>query len=72
MPEKIHTLAPMLSALHIKQTVSFDECSGLFAELREKTGATVPVGELSGNQWCALVNLAIARYQDRTAEGATK
>ena len=55
-------LAPMLDALRIKQAVSHDECAALFKELREKTGATPPAFELSGNQWCALVNLAVARY----------
>ena len=55
-------LAPMLDALRIKQTVSHDECLALFKELREKTDASVPSFELSGNQWCALVNLAVARY----------
>ena len=58
----IHALAPMLDALRIKQAVSVDECGALFAELREKTGATPSAFELSGNQWCALVNLAVARY----------
>ena len=55
-------LAPMLEALRVKRTVSIDECGALFAELREKTGAAPPAFELSGNQWCALVNLAVARY----------
>ena len=59
------TLAPMLNALRIKQTVSFEESEALFTELHGATGATPPPFELSGNQWCALVNLAIARYSGR-------
>jgi hypothetical protein len=62
MTEKIHALQPMLDALHIKQTISFDDCSLLFREVANKTGALPPPFELSGNQWCALVNLAIARF----------
>ena len=64
---KIHALAPMLKALGIEQTVSFDQCLALCAELHEKTGATPPPFELSGNQWCALVNLAVARHKPPTA-----
>lgn len=59
----IHALAPMLEALRIEQTVSFDECQSLFAELFAATGGTPPLSELSGNQWCALVNLAVARHK---------
>ena len=55
-------LAPMLNALRINQTVSFEQSEALFTELHTATGATPPPFELSGNQWCALVNLAIARY----------
>ena len=62
MTEKIHALQPMLDALHIKQDVSFDDCSSLFREVASKTGMSPPPFELSGNQWCALVNLAIARF----------
>ena len=62
MTEKIHALQPMLDALHIKQTVSFDDCNSLFREVATKTGSAPPPFELSGNQWCALVNLAIARF----------
>jgi hypothetical protein len=58
----IHDLATMLAALGIKQTISFEQSSWLFAEMHSKTGATPPPFELSGNQWCALVNLAVARY----------
>lgn len=60
--DKIHALAPMLAALQIKQIVSFDQAAALFAEMHEKTGATPPPFETSGNQWCALVNLAVHRY----------
>ena len=62
MTEKIHALQPMLDALHIKQTVSFDDCNSLFREVATKTGSAPPPFELSGNQWYALVNLAIARF----------
>lgn len=62
MTEKIHALQPMLDALRIKQAVSFDDCSALFQEVANKTGMLPPPFELSGNQWCALVNLAIARF----------
>jgi hypothetical protein len=62
MTEKIHALQPMLDALHIKQTVSFEDCNSLFREVATKTGGAPPPFELSGNQWCALVNLAISRF----------
>jgi len=65
---KIHALEPMLEALRIKQTVSLDECLALFAELRAATGATPPPFDLSGNQWCALVNLAVARHKTPNTE----
>jgi hypothetical protein len=58
----ILALAPMLEALSIKQTVSFDECSALFSELFAVTRSNPNPPELSGNEWCALVNLAMARY----------
>ena len=60
---KIQALAPMLDALGIEQVVTLDECCAMLAELRSATGATVPPSELSGNQWCALMNLAIARHK---------
>lgn len=59
-------LAPMLNALRIRQTVSFEESEALFTELSNATGSTPPPFALSGNQWCALVNLAIARYGGST------
>lgn len=58
----ILALQPMLDALHIKQRVSFDECSALFGELFEATRLNPKASELSGNEWCALVNLALARF----------
>lgn len=66
-PRLIHGLEPMLQALRIEQTVSFYECQALFAELFAATGGTPPVWELSGNQWCALVNLAVARHKTPNA-----
>lgn len=65
MTDKIHALAPMLDALHIKQTVTFSESQGLFGEVAQKSGSLPPAFELSGNQWCALVNLAVARFGSR-------
>jgi hypothetical protein len=58
----IVALAPMLDALRIRQVVSLDESLALFGELRQATGQTPPPFDVSGNQWCALVNLAIARF----------
>ena len=69
--EPIHALAPMLAALRIKQTVSFDECCALWSELHAVTSRTPPPFELSGNQWCALVNLAIARHGAPTPKEPT-
>lgn len=65
MTKKIHALAPMLDALHIKQAVTFQEAQSLFTELASKSGSLPPPFELSGNQWCALVNLAVARFGNR-------
>ena len=61
----ITSLAPMLAALGIQQTVSLDESLALFTELRAKTGATPPPLEISGSHYCALINLALARYQTK-------
>ena len=60
--EPIRALAPMLAALRIRQVVSLDECAALWSELHAVTSRMPPPFELSGNQWCALVNLAIARH----------
>jgi hypothetical protein len=60
--EKIHALKPMLEALRIKQVVSFSESQTLLAEVANKSGMLPPAFEISGNQWCALVNLAVARF----------
>jgi len=65
----------MLEALGIKQTVSFNDCYALLGELFAVTRRSPKVGELSGNEWCALVNLAMARHKKpnvgakRAAEG---
>lgn len=56
-------LAPMLEALGIEQAVSFDECYALLGELFAATRCSPKLGELSGNEWCALVNLALARHK---------
>ena len=62
MQEKIHALKPMLEALRIKQVVSFSESQNLLVEVANKSGMLPPAFEISGNQWCALVNLAVARF----------
>lgn len=62
MTEKIHDLQTALESLRIKQTVSFDDCQKIMAEVNEKTGFMPPSFEISGNQWCALINLAVARF----------
>ena len=60
--KKIHALASMLDALNIKQSVTFDEAHTLFAEVLKASGDTPPAFEISGNQWAAIVNLAVARF----------
>lgn len=60
--QQIHALAPMLEALRIKQVVSHDECAALWLELHTACGNTPPPFSISGNQWTALVNLALARF----------
>lgn len=65
--EKIHALKPMLEALRIKQVVSFSESQKLLAEVANKSGMLPPAFEISGNQWCALVNLAVTRFGNSTA-----
>ena len=60
-------LAPMLEALGIEQTVSFNDCYALLGELFAATRCSPKVGELSGNEWCALVNLALARHKGHNA-----
>ena len=42
MSKKIHALAPMLDALNIKQSVTFDEAQTLFAEVLKASGDTPP------------------------------
>ena len=61
--EPVLGLAPMLDALGIEQTVSFNDCYALLGELFAVTRHSPKVGELSGNEWCALVNLALARHK---------
>ena len=57
----------MLEALGIEQTVSFDECYALLGELFAVTRRGPKPAELSGNEWCALVNLALARHKKPNA-----
>ena len=66
MKEKIHDLKTALAALRIEQTVSFDDCQKLMTDVHDKTGFMPPNFEISGNQWCALVNLAVARFGNTT------
>lgn len=60
--QPIIALAPMLKALHIEQVITFDECCAMMTELRAATGKAPPPSEMSGNEWCALMNLAVARH----------
>jgi hypothetical protein len=62
-------LAPMLEALGIEQTVSFNDCYALLGELFAATRCSPKIGELSGNEWCALVNLALARHKGPNVAG---
>lgn len=55
-------LQPMLDALRIEGVVTLDQCSAMLKELQDATGSTVPAFQLSGNEWCALMNLALARF----------
>lgn len=66
MKEKIHDLKTALNVLRIQQTVSFDDCQKLMTDVHDKTGFTPPNFEISGNQWCVLVNLAVARFGNTT------
>ena len=61
--EPVLGLAPMLEALGIEQIVSFDDCYALLGELFAVTRRSPKPAELSGNEWCALVNLAMARHK---------
>jgi hypothetical protein len=63
MKDKPMALAPMLKALGIEQTVNFKDCYLLLGELFAATRCSPKVGELSGNEWAALVNLVLARYK---------
>ena len=66
--EPVLGLAPMLEALGIEQIVSFDDCYALLGELFAVTRRSPKPAELSGNEWCALVNLALARHKKPNAE----
>lgn len=61
-------LAPMLEALGVEQTVSFNDCYALLGELFAVTRRSPKPAELSGNEWCALVNLALARHKGPNVE----
>ena len=65
--EPVLGLAPMLEALGVEQAVSFNDCYALLGELFAATRCSPKVGELSGNEWCALVNLALARHKGPNA-----
>lgn len=65
--EPVLGLAPMLEALGIEQTVSFNDCYALLGELFAVTRRNPKPSELSGNEWCALVNLALARHKKPNA-----
>ena len=64
----IIALAPMLKALRIEQVITYDECCAMMAELRAATGKSPPPFELSGNEWCALMNLAVARQKQHNTD----
>ena len=66
MKEKIHDLKTALEVLRVRQTVSFDDCQKLMTDVHDKTGFTPSNFEISGNQWCVLVNLAVARFGNTT------
>lgn len=60
--KKLSGLNEILAALRVPQTVSFDECQRLFSEMHAAGCSTPPPFQISGNEWCALVNLAVARF----------
>lgn len=66
--QPILALAPMLKALRIEQVITYDECCAMMAELRAATGKAPAPFELSGNEWCALMNLAVARHAQPNTE----
>ena len=65
MKDKIHALEPMLQALRIKQCVTFEEANALFDEVAKACVNPPPPFQISGNQWTAVVNLAVARFGSR-------
>lgn len=69
---KIHALQPLLDALHIKQSVTFEEAYALFDEVAKASGDTPPPFQVSGNQWAAIVNLAVHRFGSRHGIGEKK
>ena len=60
-------LQEMLEALRIEQAVSFAEANDLWNALHAVTRAQTPPFTVSGNEFCALINLAVHRYGNRAA-----
>lgn len=60
--KKLKGLNEILAALRVPQVVSFDDCQRLFSELHSAGCSSPPPFQISGNEWCALVNLAVARF----------
>ena len=60
-------LQEMLEALRVEQAVSFAEAADLWSALRAVTDVQTPPFTVSGNEFCALINLAVHRYGDRSA-----
>ena len=64
-------LQEMLDALQVEQTVSFAEALDLWTSLHSVTRVQTPPFETSGNEFCALINLAIHRYGNRATKRKT-
>lgn len=58
-------LQEILEALQVKQTVSFAEAANLWNALHSVTRVQTPPFETSGNEFCALINLAVHQYGTR-------
>lgn len=64
-------LQEMLEALQVEQAVSFAEAADLWGALHAVTRVHTPPFETSGNEFCALINLAVHRYGNRAPRGKT-